>query len=66
MERYTVVKRVGTGTYGSAYLVRLKSDPSCQHVLKKIKLEGASEKERQQAETEAAVLASLDHPLVLG
>lgn len=26
MERYTLVKKIGTGSYGSAYLVKLKTD----------------------------------------
>ena len=65
MDRYKVVKRIGVGTYGSAYLVTLKRDPSQQFVLKKIKLDEANEKEKLQAETEVAVLMQLNHPLVL-
>ena len=65
MDRYRVVKRIGVGTYGSAYLVTLKRDPSQEYVLKKIKLDEANEKERLQAETEVAVLMQLSHPLVL-
>mmetsp|Transcript_17043 Transcript_17043/g.36817 ORF Transcript_17043/g.36817 Transcript_17043/m.36817 type:complete len:694 (-) Transcript_17043:512-2593(-) len=66
MDRYKVLKRIGVGTYGSAYLVCLKKDTNQQYVLKKIKLDDANEKERVQAETEVTVLAQLDHPLVLG
>jgi serine/threonine protein kinase len=66
MERYKVVRRIGTGTYGSAYLVCLKHDAGEQYVLKKVQLEAASAKERQQAETEVRLLAQLDHPFVLG
>jgi serine/threonine protein kinase len=65
MDRYKVLKRIGVGTYGSAYLVTLKWDPNQQYVLKKIKIDEANEKERMQAETEVAVLMHLDHPLVL-
>ncbi|KAG1672034.1 hypothetical protein FOA52_008910 [Chlamydomonas sp. UWO 241] len=65
MDRYKVVKRIGVGTYGSAYLVTSKSDPAQQYVLKKVKLDDANEKERVQAETEVQVLRHLDHPLVL-
>ncbi len=39
MDPYTVVRRLGTGTYGSAYLICLKSDTSTQFVLKKIRLD---------------------------
>lgn len=65
MDKYKVVKRIGVGTYGSAYLVCLKQNPAQQLVLKKIKLDDANEKERQQAEMEISILAQLDHPLVL-
>lgn len=64
MDKYKVLSRVGVGSHGSAYLVCLKAAPGAQYVLKKIKLD--DDAERQQAETEARVLASLDHPLVLG
>jgi serine/threonine protein kinase len=66
MDRYKVLKRIGVGTYGSAYLVCLKHNPAYEFVLKKIKLDQASDKERQQAEQEVRLLAQLDHPLVLG
>lgn len=65
MEDYKVIKRIGVGTYGSAYLVCLKDHPSQQFVLKKIKIDEDDSKEKQQAELEVAVLSRLDHPLVL-
>lgn len=65
MDRYKVLKRIGVGTYGSAYLVTLKADPNKTFVLKKVKVDDGGEKERMQAEKEAAVLMQLDHPLVL-
>ncbi|KAJ9524812.1 hypothetical protein QJQ45_003041 [Haematococcus lacustris] len=78
MEAYTVVKRLGVGTYGSAYLITTKHDPGQQLVLKKVqqaqlvqqdrgavKIDEDNEKETQQAMLEVAVLAQLNHPLVL-
>lgn len=65
MDRYKVVKRIGVGTYGSAYLVCLKAMPSTQYVLKKVKVEQLDDKERLQAEQEVKVLMQLAHPLVL-
>ncbi|KAL6746791.1 hypothetical protein V8C86DRAFT_3119407 [Haematococcus lacustris] len=65
MEAYTVVKRLGVGTYGSAYLITTKHDPVQQLVLKKVKIDEDNEKETQQAMLEVAVLAQLNHPLVL-
>jgi NIMA (never in mitosis gene a)-related kinase len=66
MDRYRVLKRIGVGTYGSAYLVCDKRNPAQEFVLKKIKLDDKDEKERQQAEMEAQILCKLDHPFVLG
>lgn len=65
MERYKVLKKIGTGTFGSAYLVCNKSNPADQYVLKKVKLEDAPEREKVQAETEVNLLTQLDHPFVL-
>ncbi len=44
-----MVKKVGTGTYGSAYLVCFQSDPSQQFVLKKIKVDDDDAKQRASA-----------------
>lgn len=60
-----MVKKIGTGTYGSAYLVCLRAAPSEQFVLKKVKIEDADDKERAAAETEVKVLSQLQHPFVL-
>jgi hypothetical protein len=64
MDRYKVVKRLGVGTYGSAYLVCLKQDPNQLFVLKKVKLD-ENEKDKAKSESEVAVLMQLDHPLML-
>lgn len=61
MQNYTVVKKLGTGTYGSAYLVSLRVNPSQQFVLKKVKIDGSD----SSADSEVKVLRSLSHPLVL-
>lgn len=65
MDKYRVFKRIGVGTYGSAYLVTLKTAPHVQYVLKKVKVEQADDKERQSAEQEVKMLMLLAHPLVL-
>ncbi|KAG2443892.1 hypothetical protein HXX76_002232 [Chlamydomonas incerta] len=62
MQNYTVLKKLGTGTYGSAYLVTLKSNPLAQLVLKKVKIEGEG---GISADGEVKVLRQLSHPLVL-
>ncbi|KAG2497776.1 hypothetical protein HYH03_004048 [Edaphochlamys debaryana] len=62
MQNYQVVKKLGTGTYGSAYLVSLRANPVVQYVLKKVKVEAGSD---LSADSEVKVLRSLAHPLVL-
>eukprot|EP00240_Pyramimonas_obovata_P016030 CAMPEP_0118942696 /NCGR_PEP_ID=MMETSP1169-20130426/36654_1 /TAXON_ID=36882 /ORGANISM="Pyramimonas obovata, Strain CCMP722" /LENGTH=283 /DNA_ID=CAMNT_0006887753 /DNA_START=73 /DNA_END=921 /DNA_ORIENTATION=- len=66
MERYVLDKRIGVGSYGTAYLVHLKSDRNVQFVLKKIRLDNVSEKERAAAHSEVKLLSQLSHPFVLG
>ncbi|KAG2439901.1 hypothetical protein HYH02_010531 [Chlamydomonas schloesseri] len=63
MQNYTVLKKLGTGTYGSAYLVTLKSNPVAQFVLKKVKVEDQGN--GISADGEVKVLRQLSHPLVL-
>ncbi|CAG9466714.1 unnamed protein product [Pedinophyceae sp. YPF-701] len=66
MESFQVLRRIGTGTYGSAFLVCLKEDESRRFVLKKINMSQMSERERAAAHQEVRLLAQLDHPFVLG
>lgn len=77
MDKYKVLKRIGVGNNGAAYLVSLKRDANQIFVLKKVKLDDGSAstspsngfdmgRERAQPENEVAVLLQLDHPLVLG
>ncbi len=66
MEKYKVLRKVGTGAYGSAYLVCLKEHAQQQYVLKKVQPQDASEMQKQQAQNEVELLAKLNHPFVLG
>ena len=66
MEKYVVDRRIGVGSYGSAYLVRLRADKQRRLVLKKIRLDNVGAKERRAAHAEAKLLQRFDHPFVLG
>lgn len=66
MEKYQVDKKIGSGTYGSAYLVHLKEMKHIQYVLKMIRVDNISPKERAAAHQEVKLLSQLDHPFVLG
>lgn len=59
-----MIKKIGFGSYGAAYLVASKRQPQQQYVLKKIPL--ATDAEQPQQQTEVAMLAALQHPFVLG
>ena len=63
--RYSVVKIIGRGSFGTAYLVRRKSD-SFLYVMKKLALEQLGQKERAEAMNECAVLTRLrNHPNIV-
>ena len=65
LQRYAVVKVLGRGAFGTAYLVRRKAD-SFQYVMKKLALEQLGEKERNEAMNECTVLAKLrSHPNIV-
>lgn len=66
MDSYKVVRKVGTGACGSAYLVCSKDDPQQQYVLKKIQAADVPDRERQAALREVKLLTQLQHPFVLG
>ena len=63
--QYAVVKVLGRGAFGTAYLVRRKSD-SFLYVMKKLALEQLGQKERTEAMNECAVLTKLrKHPNIV-
>ena len=74
MDKYHVEKRIGSGSYGSAYLVRLRKDRRAIYVLKKIRIDNVSAKERAAAHQEVSGVPSwlftgvvvLGHKLMAG
>ena len=63
--RYSVVKIIGRGSFGTAYLVRRKAD-SFLYVMKKLVLEQLGQRERAEAMNECAVLTKLrNHPNIV-
>ena len=61
MDQFDIVKRIGSGSFGVALLVKKKNeDPSSsQYVIKQINLTGMSAKEIKEAEHEVSVLQTL-------
>lgn len=59
---YTQVEQIGCGAFGTAVLVKKGSSKA---VMKIIDVQGASDKEMEDALTEGSVLASLQHPCII-
>ena len=64
MQNYTVLKKIGVGSYGSAYVV-LRNDAKVKLVLKRINIKDASKEEKEAAHFEAKILKEFHHPFVL-
>lgn len=63
--RYTEVRKIGAGSFGSAHLARVVASPDDFVVIKRVDLTGLGEAELRAARREAGLLAHLKHPAVL-
>ncbi|KAG5506183.1 hypothetical protein GH5_05866 [Leishmania sp. Ghana 2012 LV757] len=61
MEKYTQVKVLGKGSFGSAWLIQRNED-SAQFVAKEVRLGGLKPTERESAQKEIDMLRTLNHP----
>ena len=59
------VKELGKGSFGSVYLVRRKEDHKI-YALKTVYLQKLNKKEQQNSVNEVRILASVNHPNVIG
>lgn len=62
---FEIVERIGEGSYSSVFKALRKSDGQL-YALKKVKFFPLSEKEKENALTEIRILASIDHPNIVG
>ena len=60
-ETYKKVSTLGTGSFGTAYLVECQSDKSMA-VIKQIDIASMNEEERRETLREAKILEVLSHP----
>ena len=58
-------KVLGTGSFGSVYLVRRRQDNKI-YALKTVNLEKLNKKEQENSVNEVRILASVNHPNVIG
>lgn len=61
MDRYTFVKLLGKGSFGSAWVIQRKSD-KVSLVAKEIRLAGLKPAEREEAKKEITTLSAIHHP----
>ena len=61
---YKIIKLLGEGSYGKAFLCTDKSDNS-QCVIKQINIQNMNEKDKQDTLNEAKILEKLDHPNII-
>ena len=65
MNDFIIEKVLGKGSFGSVYLVRRKEDNKI-YALKSVILEKLNKKEQQNSVNEVRILASVNHPNVIG
>ena len=65
MDDFVIEKVLGKGSFGSVYLVRRKEDQKI-YALKSVILEKLNKKEQQNSVNEVRILASVNHPNVIG
>ena len=58
LQNFTVLKKLGEGTYSTVYHVLRISDNK-EYALKRVKMGGLSDKEKQNAVNEVRILASI-------
>ena len=64
LQTYQMIKLLGEGSYGKAYLVKSNLDQT-KCVIKTIKIEEMNEKERKETLCESTILQKLDHPNII-
>ena len=62
---FTVLKKLGSGSFSEVFLVKRISDQA-EYAMKKVKLQKLSKKEQENALNEIRILASVNHKNVIG
>jgi NIMA (never in mitosis gene a)-related kinase len=64
LQQFDILRKLGEGSYSSVFKVLRKSD-SQEYAMKRIKMQGLSNKERDNAVNEVRILASIISPYVV-
>ena len=62
--KYIIVKLLGEGAFGKAYLAKTDKDQN-QYVIKQVIMAGLTDQEKREAFNEAVILKKLDHPNII-
>ena len=62
---FILLSKIGEGAYSVVYKVKRVSDGQ-HYALKKVKMGGLSQKEKENALNEVRILASIEHPTIVG
>ena len=62
---FVILQKLGEGSFSTVFSVKRISDDS-EYAMKKVKMGKLSEKEKQNALNEIRILASINHPNVIG
>jgi NIMA (never in mitosis gene a)-related kinase len=65
MKDFLILSKIGDGAYSEVYKVRRSSDGQV-YALKKVKMGKLSPKEKENALNEVRILASIQHPSIVG
>lgn len=65
MENFSIQKKLGAGSFSEVYQVTRKND-KIVYAMKKVKMGKLSRTEKQNALNEVRILASVNHPNVIG
>jgi NIMA (never in mitosis gene a)-related kinase len=65
MSNFEVLEKIGEGAFSSVYKIIRKSD-QMMYALKKVKINQLKIKEKENALNEIRILASIDHPSIVG
>lgn len=64
MNDFQILGKLGEGAYSSVFKVKRASD-SGEYALKKVRMPGLSEKEKENALNEVRILASISNPYII-